>query len=87
MPEVTSTCRYLTPPAVAERFGVDVHKIIGWIRAGELRAVNVATTTGGRPRYRISPSDLAAFENSRSAVPQPRVARRRRKTPGITEYF
>lgn len=78
---------YLTPPQVAECYGVDVKKIVGWIKRGELRAVNVATTTGGRPRYRISPSDLAAFENARAAGPTPRIARRRRKDPGVIEFF
>lgn len=77
---------YLTPPVVAERYGVDVKKIVGWIRRGELRAVNVATCTGGRPRYRISPADLAAFEVARSAGPQPRVVRRK-KDPSVIEFF
>ena len=72
---------YLTPPAVAERFAVDTHKVLGWIKRGELRAIDVATSTGGRPRYRISPSDLALFEASRSATPQPKVSRIRRKNP------
>ncbi len=78
---------YLTPPEIARRFSVDAAKILTWIRSGELRAINTATTTGGRPRYRISPADLAAFEASRAAGPQPRVVRRRRKTPGITDFF
>ena len=38
---------YFSPPEIAERFGVDAHKVLGWIRRGELRALNVATTTGG----------------------------------------
>ena len=85
MPQVASP--YLTPSAVAERFGVDVHKVIVWIRRGELRAIDVATTTGGRPRYRISPADLAVFEVGRSATPQPKITRGRRKNPLVTEFF
>jgi len=77
---------YLTPPAVAERFAVDAHKVLDWIKRGELRAIDVATTTAGRPRYRISPADLAAFEASRSATPQ-KVSRIRRKNPNVTEFF
>jgi transposase len=84
---VQAVAPYLTPPAVAERYGVDVHKIIGWIRRGELRAIDVATTTGGRPRYRISPADLAQFEAARSATPQPKITRCRRKNPQVTEFF
>ena len=80
--------QYLTPPTLARRFGVDVKKVIGWIRSGELRAVNLATTTSGRPRYRISPADLALFEAARSATPQPKISRiRRRKDPNYIEYF
>ena len=78
---------YMTPPAVAERYGVEPAKILTWIRSGELRAVNVATTTGGRPRWKVSPADLALFEAARAAGPTPKVTRRRRKTPGIIEFF
>ncbi len=84
MPAIAS---YLSPPQLAEHFGVDAKKIIGWIRAGELRAVNIATTTCGRPRWKISPSDLAAFESARAAGPQPRVTRRRRKDPSVIQFF
>lgn len=88
MPVTVSTIRYLSPPQVAERFTVDTHKVLGWIKRGELRAINVASTTGSRPRFRVSPSDLAAFEAARSAMPQPKVSRiRRRKDPSIIEFF
>jgi len=46
---------YLTPPQVAKRFAVDPAKVLCWIRGGELRAVDLATRTGGRPRYRNRP--------------------------------
>ncbi|MCD4728168.1 MAG: helix-turn-helix domain-containing protein [Pirellulales bacterium] len=78
---------YLTPPAVAKRLAVDPAKILAWIRSGELRAVNTATTITGRPRYKISPADLAAFEAARAAGPTPKVVRRRRKDPSATQYF
>ena len=87
MPTLASPSRYLTPPQVAERYGVDSAKVICWIRNGEIRAVDVSTSTGGRPRYRINPVDLALFEASRAAGPQPRVTRRRRKDPSVTEFF
>jgi len=85
MPQVAS---YLTPPQVADRFGVDAHKVLHWIRRGELRAIDVATVQGGRPRYRISPTELAAFELRRSSAPEPRITRcRRRKDPHVVEFF
>ena len=78
----------LTPPQLAKRYACDPAKIIGFIRRGELKAMNLATHTGGRPRYRISPSDLTAFEASRAAGPQPKVTRiRRKKDPSVIEYF
>ena len=78
---------YLSPPAIAKRFGIDVHKVILWIRKGELHATNLATTTGGRPRWKVSPADLALFEAARAAGPQPRVVRRRRKALNVIEFF
>ena len=78
---------YLTPPQIGEQYGVDPAKVLGWIRRGELRAMNVATTIGGRPRYRIAPADLAAFEAARSAGPTPRVSRRRRTDPSVIQFF
>ena len=40
---------YRTPPQVADLYGVDVHKILVWIRSGELGALNLAAKPGGRP--------------------------------------
>jgi hypothetical protein len=81
------TPSHLTPPAVAKRYGVDTHKVLGWIRSGQLRALNVGDGSQ-RPRYRISPADLALFETARAAGPEPKISRiRRRRDPLITEFF
>jgi hypothetical protein len=77
----------LTPPQVAERDQVSPDKVLGWFRAGELRAVNVATRTTGRPRYRIDVADLLAFEQRRAAVQTPVPRHRRTKAVDVTEYF
>src|SRR5262245_41173577 len=71
--------RALTPPQVADRLSITPEKVLHWIRSGELRAVNVATKLGGRPRYRVIPADLAAFESRRAAVPDPRPVRKCRR--------
>lgn len=76
----------LTPPEIAERYGVSPDKVLAWIRSGELRAINLATTPGGRPRYRIDLADLLAFEQRRAAQPVARPARRR-QSPDVVEYF
>jgi len=78
--------RYFSPPQLAKRFGVNAGKVLGWIHSGELRAVNVAEKLTGRARWRISPADLAVFEQRRSAVAPPR-SRPRRKTVGVIEFF
>lgn len=68
--------------------GVNVLKILTWIKSGELKAVNVATCVGGLPRWRISPADLDAFDSARAAVPQAPVTRRpRRKSGHVVEFF
>jgi predicted site-specific integrase-resolvase len=74
-----------TPPQVAERLRVNVHRVLGWINAGQLRAVNVGDGKL-RPRWRVDEADLQSFLSRRSATPSP-PPRRRRKLPTVTEYF
>ena len=80
---------YLRPSDIAMSRGVNVLKVLGWIKAGELRATNYATSKAGKlPRWRISPADLEAFDQARSAVPSAPVTRRsRRKAGHVVEYF
>ncbi len=71
----------VTPPQLAAEWGIDPEKIIGWIRRGELRAVNVASCAKGkRARWLIDREDIAAFEAARSSKP---TARRRRPNAKI----
>lgn len=79
---------YLTPPAYAEHISVDPSKVIGWIRSGELWAINVATSQTGRPQFRIPLDAILEFEHRRSATAPPKPARRRRKQAAdFHEYF
>lgn len=66
---------------VAAYFTVTEHTVLGWIRSGELRAINVGRQrTGGKPRWRITTAALEAFEAARAATPPaPKPARRRRQ--------
>ena len=82
-----ATSRYSTPPQLAKRYGVDPTKILHWIKTGELRAINLATDRNGRPRYRIAPADLAAFEVSRAVQPPAPRLRRRSADPGVIQFF
>jgi excisionase family DNA binding protein len=73
---------------LCERYGVSEHTVLGWIRSGELRAVNVGRKLGARkPRWRITQEALEAFEQLRTPTPPvPRVRRRRRQEEVIQFY-
>jgi hypothetical protein len=73
---------------VAELYAVKAETVIGWIRSGELRAVDVSRRGSKRPRFRVDPADLLAFENQRLAKPPSRPnARRRKKDTQVIEFF
>jgi excisionase family DNA binding protein len=73
---------------VAERLGVRRAGVLALIRAGELRAVDVALRRGGRPLWRIDPDDLEAFVARRTRPAAPRRRRRRtKKLPPVKAYF
>lgn len=80
--------RKLTPPEVAQQLGVGPDKVHRWIRTGELRAINLATTPTGRPRYAIDVADLVEFERGRQVLPptQPAPRRRRRSNRNVIEF-
>ncbi|MCB0909936.1 MAG: helix-turn-helix domain-containing protein [Nocardioidaceae bacterium] len=80
----------LTPPEVAKLWGIKPHKVLAWIRSGELRAMNAAEQLGGRPRYLIDLADLQAFVKARQATadpPKPRRQIRKSKPSDFVEYF
>lgn len=77
----------LTPPELAKLWGIDVQKVLHWIKSGELRAINAATDRSGRPRYLIDISDLAAFEASRAVQPPTPRIRRQRADPNVIQFF
>jgi hypothetical protein len=79
-----------TPPELARRWGVSPAKVTGFIRRGELRAINVATHRHGRPRYLIDEADIAAFELSRQVVPDSgssTTRKLRRRNTNVKKFF
>ena len=74
-----STRDYMTPPTVARLLGVAHDKVLQWITSGELRAVNLAARSGGRPRYHVAQADLESFLQTRAVTPTPKPARRRKR--------
>ena len=77
----------LTPPQIAARYGVGTDKVLGWIRSGEMRGVNIAAKANGRPRYVVDEADLAVFEARRAARPLSAAPRRRKKSEGVIPFF
>jgi excisionase family DNA binding protein len=79
---------YVTPPKLARRLGIHHDKILRLIDSGQLSAINMALTTGGRPRWRIAESEVQRFLRSRASSPKPtRTRRTRRPDPSTTTYF
>jgi hypothetical protein len=77
----------LTPPQLARQWGVDVQKVLYWIKNGELPAINLATRRDGRPRYAIDKADIALFEAARAVTPPAPRVRRRRVDPSVIQFF
>ena len=77
---------FYTPPQVAELLGIDHGKVIAWIATGELVAVDISQSVGGRPRWRISHSALTRFLEGRQSRP-PVKASRRRKSADEGRYY
>lgn len=80
------TSRWQTPPQLAEALAVSPETIINWIRSGELAAVNVGSGAK-RPRYRIPPEAVEAWQRRRAVVPPPKPARRKRQATSYTKFF
>lgn len=79
---------YITPPAIARRFGITHEKVMHWIKSGQLKAVNIATRPTGRPRYVVAETELQAFENRRASVPMTPIPRKRKETAHVgREWF
>jgi excisionase family DNA binding protein len=73
---------------LCERYGVSEHTVLGWIRSGELRAVNVGRRPGSKkPRWRVTAEALAAFETARTPTPPPPRARRRKRPADVIEFY
>jgi excisionase family DNA binding protein len=73
---------------VCERYGVGEHTVLGWIASGELRAINVGRRSGAKkPRWRITQEALEAFEAQRTPTPPAPRTRRRKRPPGVIEFY
>jgi excisionase family DNA binding protein len=76
----------LTVREVARRYRVGEDKVRGWIRSGELRAINTAATLCGKPRWVITPEALERFERGRMTTKPAKTTRRKRRIEAIDFY-
>lgn len=76
--------KYCTPMQYASELGVDVKKVLGWIRSGELKATN--TSNSGRPKYKIAPWAREEFERNRSPYAKQSEIEITQVTPAAREY-
>lgn len=71
-----------------EKYAVGEHTILRWIHQGDLIALDVSRTKGGRPKWRVTAESLVAFEQTRSSSPPaPKPSRRRGKSDGVIEFY
>lgn len=80
--EKKSQTDWLSPPQVAKMMGVKPDKILYWIHAGLLPAVNVAKKEGGRPQFAVTPAGLDIFSMRRTTQTPVKVKRARPKSSG-----
>jgi excisionase family DNA binding protein len=83
------TDRALSVKEICERYGVGEHTVLGWIRSGELRAVNVGRRPGSKkPRWRITAESLALFEITRTSSEPPQTRKGRAKaTHDVVQFY
>ncbi len=75
-----------TSNELARVLRVSPDRVRGWIRSGELQAINVAAVRCGRPKFVVLPSHLAAFEASHQAA-EPEPAPRRRRPADVEDFY
>ena len=56
----------MSPRELAKFLGVSKDKVLGWIHAGQLHAIDVRSSDSSRPQYRIPGDAVQAFSTARS---------------------
>jgi excisionase family DNA binding protein len=79
--------RGFTVSEVAERYHVGEDKVRGWIKRGELKAINTTDVRLARPRYVITAEALAEFERGRQAADPPKPTPRRKRPTNIVDFY
>jgi excisionase family DNA binding protein len=87
VPDTATPARGLTVPEVARVLRVGEDKVRGWIRRGEIRAINTAAVLSGKPRWVITTEALREFERRRTTTAPSKNSRPRRNRVGETDYY
>lgn len=72
---------------IQERYGVGEHTVLGWIKSGLLKAVDIRRVGSSRAKWRVTQESLAAFEALRTPSPPPAPTRRRKRPTNVIEFY
>ena len=72
---------------LAARYRVGEDKIRGWIKSGELSAINTAAVACAKPRYVVTADAIHDFERRRHAGPTTPTKKTRRKKTDLIDYY
>jgi hypothetical protein len=80
---------FLNVKDFAARYLMSYEKALRLVNSGEIRALNIAESLSGEPRWLIPWESVEDFERARTNTPPaPKPQRRRRASmEGITRYF
>ena len=71
---------------LCRRWKIGADKVHGFLRRGELVAVNVASNVARRPQWRVMLEEVERFERRRSSAPPPKPEPRRRRAAAVDYY-
>jgi hypothetical protein len=75
-----------TVAALCRRWRIGADKLRGFIKRGELVAVNLASHLSAKPQWRVMPEEVERFEQRRTSAPPPKPQRQRRRREMI-DFF
>lgn len=85
---ISAPMQLLTAIEAADLLKVKPDRVRAWIKSGQIRGIDLSSNPGtGKPRFRVSESDLQAFLQTRAVTPDTRPKRRRRRNEDVIDFF